>query len=89
MVAGGGELFERPSGCLGRLGERLLGRAAGLGRGDSAGGDEVVLEGEGAGGGGGEEEGAAAVVDVDRGRELGAGADEREHKISEAQHGGG
>jgi hypothetical protein len=28
------------------------------------------------------------VVDVDRGRELGAGADEREHKISEAQHGG-
>jgi hypothetical protein len=29
------------------------------------------------------------VVDVDRGRELGAGADEREHKISEAQHGGG
>jgi len=48
-VAGAGEVVERLRGHSGRLGERLLGCAAGLGWGDAAGGDEVVLEGEGAG----------------------------------------
>jgi len=88
-VAGGGEVVERLRGHSGRLGERLLGCAAGLGWGDAAGGDEVVLEGEGGGGVGEEAEAEAeAVAVVDRGGELGGGADEREEAISEAQHDG-
>ena len=74
-MAGAGEVVERLRGHSGRLGERLLGCAAGLRWGDAAGGNEVVLEGEG---GGGVAEEAEAVAVVDRGGELGCGADERD-----------
>lgn len=60
---------------------------------EAAGGDEVVLKGEGCGDGGrrggGGEEAAHAEVDVDGGGKRGGGAEQREEPISDAQHGDG
>jgi len=54
---------------------------------EAAGGDEVVLEGEGGSRGGGEEARAAAVV-VDGREQRGRGAEQREEVVSEVQHRG-